>query len=415
MRYNLGLMDQYPIEASGSIIENNPMFRVVLKEEVDPILLEDSIYKALKFHPLFETQVEFDKDYYLLSNNRPVRILKISEDKRPKHFGKFTNGYPWQVCYYDKTITFEWLHGVSDGVGAFAFLKHVLDAYCGSKMPEIQRRFQLAPGLEPFFDKKQKGINYEIDPQGFNVKDLPVYNRGYKTDCHVLKAKTEEIIKVSKDNESSIAPVLAILLSKAVRGHINKKARNKNVACNIVMDLRRPLNYETMHNCVEYKRITYMDKHEDMSFKDVAMEYKKKLDNARIPENVVRAITERVSEFEMFHIIKTKKLRKLVLKNVAKFIKDTDCNLVTTYLGKQEFSQEIYDKVEDIQFRVWHDFGECIMACMDYNGTFTINICENYIEKGIVEDFIKLSRAEGINWDYVDVTQFEQATFVEEN
>ena len=63
MRYNLGLMDQYPIEAAGSTIENNPMYRVFFKQPIDPIRLEEAFLKAIKSYPLFCTKVAFDQEY----------------------------------------------------------------------------------------------------------------------------------------------------------------------------------------------------------------------------------------------------------------------------------------------------------------------------------------------------------------
>ena len=413
MRYNLGLMDMYPIEASGTNIENDPLFRIIFKDKVDPVKLEDAVYKAIRLHPLFGTKVCFDRNYYLVTNNRPIKIINSSEKNRPRKFGKATNDYPWQMCWDENIVTFEWCHGITDGMGAMEFIETILSFYCGAKTPEVPRRIQLGPGLEPFVDKSEKGENFSIDPKGFSIKDFPAFKRGYKTDCHVLKADISEVLSCSKENETTVAPILSILLSKAIKNNLPERAKNRNVACNIVLDLRRPLAYETMHNCVEYKRVTYQDKHDNMSFKEVAKEYKSILDNARIPANVVRAITERVSMFKAYHILKPKCLRKLALRIIGFFMKDTDCNCVMTYLGKTNTPKEVLEMVEDIQVCCWHDFGECIMACVDYNGILTANICENFINKGIIADFIKLSSMVGINWNYMGCSTFEQAQFVE--
>ena len=415
MRYDLGLMDMYPIEASGTIIENDPMFKIVMKEEVDPIKLEDSVYRAIKFHPLFGTQVGYDGSYYLETNNRPVKIIHADEANRPLEFCKGTNGYPWQICWWENSITFEWCHGVTDGMGALDFIRTMLCAYCGMEFEKIPRKIMLGPGLEPFVDQKERGVNFNIQPKGFSTSAMPIYDRGYETDCHVLQGSTQEILSVSRANESCPSAVLAVLLSRALRSYIPEKVRNRNVACNVVMDLRRPLRYETMHNCVEYKRITYQDKHDGMSIGDISREYKQVLDNARIRENVVRLITERVNLFKAYHLVKNKKRRKQVLGLIGKFMKDSDCNCVLTYLGDVRFPEKVAAHIEDIQVRCWHDFGECCMACLDFNGVFTINICENYIKKGVVAKFIELCEEEGIHLVEKETFKFEQRHFVEED
>lgn len=415
MRYNLGLMDQYPIEAAGSTIENNPMYRVIFKHAIDPIKLEDAFKKAIVYYPLFGTEVAFDSKYYLRTNERPLKIIEAKEEDRPKNFGKNTNGYPWQCCIDGRNMTFEWLHGVSDGVGALHFLKQVLLIYFGYPAKEANAKFLVAPGLEPFFDQKEKGIDFSEDPEGFSFKEFPAHkNRGYRTDSYSLRADTSEILKLAKTTQSSVAPIITVLFSMAIRKHLPLKMKNRNVACNVVLDLRRPLNYETMHNCVEYKRITYTDLHESMSFTSVVQEYKEVLDKARIVQNVVRIITDRVKLFLMYHIFPSKKWVKFCVKMVGKILKDIDCNFVMTYPGKIDLPDEVMEKIENIDFKVWHDFGECIIAAVDFNGMFNLNISENFVEKGIVEDFIEISRSYGIHWEMIAKGEFEQAHFEEE-
>jgi len=413
MRYNLGYMDKYPIEAAGSTIENNPMYRVVFKNYIDPVRLESAIRKAFKSYPLFQTCVEFDKEYYLRTNDKPLIILNCKEEERPNFFGKNTNNYPWRICYYEKKLCFEWLHGVSDGVGALNFLKCILLSYFDIEVKEKSINYLVAPGLEPFFDSKEKGVNFSVDPEGFKLSTFPKINRGYKTDCHSLVCDTKEVISLAKVCKSSPAPIIAILFSQALRLHLPKKAKNRKVACNIVLDLRRSLNYETMHNCVEYKRITYLDEYDKMNFSMISKIYKEKLDNARLSPNVVRAITERVKTFKAYHLFPKRGFLKFCVKLVGIILKDVDCNFVVTYPGKIDLPKEVMERIENIDFKVWHDFGECIISVVDYNGKFNVNISENYVNKGVVEDFIKLANDLGIHFKEVECGIFEQSHFAE--
>jgi len=407
-------MDQYPIEAAGSKIENNPMYRVVFKQPIDPINLEEAIRKAIIKFPLFGTKVKFDKEYYLQTNNKPIIIKNVNEENRPKTFGKNTNGYPWQICYENNKLTLEWLHGITDGCGALEFLEEVLKCYFHVEKT-IKNKYLVGPGLEPFFDSKEKGLNHKTDPTGFPFSRFPyIKNRGYKTDCHELVCETKDILELATITNSSVAPIITILFSKALRNKLPANLKNKRVACNVVLDLRRPLNYETMHNCVEYKRMTYIDEYEDMSFTSIAQEYKHLLDNARLLPNVVKIITDRVKLFKAYHLFPSKRYLKSCAKLVATFAKNTDCNFVMTYPGKIKLPKRVADKIENIDFKVWHDFGECILACVDYKGQFNLNISENFVDKGVVDEFIKLSNEVGIHWQIKHVGEFEQAHFVEE-
>ena len=416
MRYNLGYMDKYPIEAAGSVIENNPMFKIYMKSPVDAARLEGALYKAMETYPLFATRVEFDGEYYLATNTRPIKLIHAGEEDRPLNFGKDTNDYPWQCCYRDNVITFEWLHGVTDGLGAMNFFSQVLIRYCQPELPASVpvEPLPLGLGLEPFYDPKEKGENFHTDPPGFSFKDFPaIKNRGYTTDCHHLRASTAEIAACARNLGSSFAPVIALLFSKALRRRLPENIKNRNVACNVVMNLRQPLEYETMHNCVEYKRITYQDKYDAMSLKDAAAEYKHILDNGRLKANVVKMVTDRVRLFRVLHAIRVKKILNSIVSLTGLLLKDKDCNFVLTYPGQITFPKSVLDEVEDVQLKLWHDFGECIIACLDYNGVFNVNICENYADKGVVDEFIRISEEVGIHWENVSCAEFTQAHFVE--
>ncbi len=413
MRYELGFMDKYPIEAAGSTVENNPMYRVALRTPIDAARLESAIRAALPGHPLFATRVCFDKAFYLETNDAPLVILQCDERNRPKTFGQNTNDYPWRICYDGCRLCFEWLHGVSDGIGALKFLSDILCVYCGGQLEPPAQELPLGLGLEPFYNAKEKGSGYAVDPTGFPVRHFPKCNRGYKTDCHALTADTASVVAAARAMHSSVAPVLAILFSRALRCHLPAGVKNRKVACNVVLDLRRSLHYETMHNCVDYKRMTYIDDYDAMSFAQVAQTYKEKLDVARRPENVVRSVTDRIKTFRAYHLLGSKRFLRGCTKLIGLLLKDTDCNFVLTYPGKIELPSFVSEQVADIDFKVWHDFGECIMAAVDYNGRFNLNIAENYVEKGVVEDFIRLSAEVGIIWQDNGCTEFEQAHFMD--
>lgn len=413
MRYNLGYIDKYSIEAAGSVIENIPMYRVVFKRPIDPVRLEAAVIRAIAAFPLFGTKVEFDKEYYLRTNDKPLCIGHYAENERPNTLGKNTNDYPWRIIYDNCTLCFEWLHGISDGIGALAFLKQILLCYFGHDPESKSLNFLLAPGLEGFIDRKEKGVGFKKDPDGFPFRKFPTLHKGYKTDCHCLRADTAELLTLARSVNSSIAPILSILFSQALRLHLPKNMKNRNVACNIVIDLRRTLHYETMHNCVDLKRITYIDEYDKMSFADVAGIYKSILDRARVTPNLIRSITERISLFKAYHIFPSRKWLKFCVNLVGYIFKNTDCNIGLTYPGKIDLPPEVSDNIEDFDFKLWHDFGHCVLAAVDFKGRFTLNISENFAEKGVVEDFIRLSRDLGIHWVETECSVFEQTHFEE--
>jgi len=413
MRYNLGYLDKYPVETTGGCLENNPTLSVTFKRPVDPLRLEGAVNKALDAYPLFRTKVEFDTEYYLITNDKPLKILCCREEDRPEFFGENTNGYPWRISYFENKVLFEWNHCVTDGAGAKTFFEDLIRAYFDFDPVVKSQRFLVAPGIEPFYNTKEKGINFFTDPQGYNVKDLPRKNMNLKGKviCHAFECETKEVVDTAHIFNSSVAPLLAVLYSKAVRKHINPEAKNKNVACNITIDVRKTLNYETMHNCVDMRRFTYLDEYENMNIASVSKIYKNKLDICRQEPNIVRSVTERVKVFKMYHILPIRKLLRLIVGIYGKLSRNTDCNFVLTYLGKVELPDEVKEQIVDMDFRLLPDVGQCVISALDFNGKFNLRVQTDFVDETIEEDFLKYSRTVGIHWKDLGCSTFRQSKF----
>lgn len=405
-RYRLGVMDLFPIAINKTCLENSPFLKVQFIEKVDAERLRRAVTCALKDHPLFSCTVVYDKQYYLEEQDKEFRLFNASEADRPLTYGDATNGYLWQMCYDEDSVIFEWYHAISDGRGGYEFFASVLSYYFGVERP-VERRFDL--GLESFYDKKEKGIPQKKQPQGFKAKHMPYMKRGYKTDCHILKAPMREILEVSKKNNSSPAAVLTPLFSMAMRKNLSERIKNRNVCCNIIVDCRKPMNFKTMHNCILSKRITYVDKYDQWDFPLVSTVYRTFLDLAVQPENIVREATDMVNTIKILVSAKPRFLRKAFGKVLAKSMKHTDSNFAFTYLGKPDLDGAVMNGIRDFTFRSWTDFGECNLAAVDFGGTLVLNICENFYDKKIIKDFIDLCNETGIHFKTERESAYEQA------
>lgn len=407
-RYNLGVMDVYPIVCNKTEIENNPFLQIVLKDEVNPDKLHSAVEAALEAHPLFACTVIYDKKYYLETNDKSFSLINAAPDERPLEFGDNTNGYLWQMCYHGKTITFEWCHAVTDGRGGFDFFAAAISNYFDTPTQKPES-FPLNLGLESICDKNIKGIPQKKQPSGFKAFDLPYLKRGYRTDCHILRAPMKQILTVSKKNDASPASVLPPLFSMALRKHLPPDAKNRNVTCNMPVDCRSIMKMPTMHNFIESKVITYIDKYDSLEFSLVSTIYRALIDLAVQPENVVKSATDMVGYLKPVTSIRPKALQKATAKIIAKALKHSDSNFTFTYLGKLSLPQKAMDNLEDFYFRSWTDFGECNIAAVDVNGTLVLNICENYADKEIIPDFIGLCKDVGIEFTQTQELEFEQA------
>ena len=410
MRYELGNADKYFMAVNGTVMENTPFFKAVIDETVDRDRLLTSIKAALRYHPLFNCRLSYDREYYLEDNDgEEIVIFNTDTDSRPKEFGKNTNGYLFQICYFKNTISLEWCHAVTDGRGAIRFFSTVLDAYFGLEMPEPPKEFPLKPGYESIYDKSVKPFGQIRQPSGFGAGDMKVIKNGYKCTSHVLKVPTEEVMRVAKKTDSSPAAVIVPLFCRALRKHIPEKAGNRNVSCGIVVDCRAPMKMETMHNFISNKVITYQDRFDSYDLPKLSTVYRSILDVFVQPENIIRACTDLKSSTDFLYNLRPLKLQRAVTKIVGRIVKRTMNNIEFTYIGRVPFSEEVKRHLEGFDFRSWPDNGDCVVAAVDLNGTLILDVCENYADKGVVGSFIDICKVHGLNVEEAETMIFEQA------
>ena len=405
-RYQLGVMDLFPVAINKTCMENSPFFKVQFVEKVDVERLYHAVKCALKDHPLFACTIAYDKQYCLEKHDGEFRFFNVNEENRPLEYGDATNGFLWQICYDDYHVIFEWCHAISDGRGGYEFFASILSHYFDVERP-VELHLDL--GLESLYDKKEKGIPQKKQAKGFKAKHMPYMKRGYKTDCHILKVPMKEVLSVSKQNDSSPAGVLPPLFSMAMRKNLSERIKNRNVCCSVIIDCRKPMKLKTMHNCVLSKKVTYIDKYDEMDFSSVSTIYRALIDLAVQPENIVREATNMVDTINLLVATKPRFLQKPFANILTKSMKHTDCNFVFTYLGKMDLGEEVMRGIRDFSFRSWTDFGECNLAAVDFGGTLVLTICENFYNKGIIKDFIDICNENGIHFETEREYEYEQA------
>ena len=107
--------------------------------------------------------------------------------------------------------------------------------------------------------------------------------------------------------------------------------------------------------------------------------------------------------------IKPRSLQKALANIVAKSMKHGEGNFVFTYFGKMDLGEEVMKGIRDFSFRSWTDFGECNLAAIDFGGTLVLNICENFCDKKVIDDFIDICNEKGIHFEIAREYEYEQA------
>ena len=106
-------------------------FSAVLTETVDPELLQAAVDTCIPRFPGFAVRIKRGAFwYYFEPNDAPGPFIKqdISNPCQPIRYQE-DNGWLIRFYYYDRRISLEVFHALSDGAGAMTFFRTVLAAY----------------------------------------------------------------------------------------------------------------------------------------------------------------------------------------------------------------------------------------------------------------------------------------------
>jgi len=412
-RYRLGHMDMYSVAVRNTPMENSSFYQAYFDEPLDYNKLVNSINEAIKYHPLFGCKLVFDNEFYLQENHEDVSkvIKKCSVEDRPKEFGSLdsTNGYLFQICLFDNYVSFEWSHAVSDGRGSLAFFISILEIYFGKDLGEVPKEFNLKLPYEEIYNPSIKSLGQIKQPKGFKSSSIKKIKNGYKCNSTVIKIDTSQILKLSKRMDATPVAVLVPLFCKAIRMSLDPNATNKNVSCGIVIDIRKAIDINTMHNCVTNKVVTYTDRLDKLRLEDQATIYRSILDLYLMSNNLIADTSKMLDDVDSLYRLKPLFLEQTIMKVVAPIVKTSMNNIGCTYIGRLNLSDTLARKMKDFRFRSWPDIGDAVFAVVDLNGTLIIDFTDNYVDRSVVTNFISLCKENGIDAQVADKLVFEQA------
>jgi NRPS condensation-like uncharacterized protein len=234
---------------------------VVLKETIDPVLLQLVAEKTLVRFPNFNTRLRKGLFWnYLENQSKP---FKVQPD--PNTFG--TNPRPndrlkhlIEIYYHRQRITVEIFHAITDGRGGMEFLKTLTLAYLREKgnlvesegmMFDANDQVSYAELEDSFATKVTKGNSAWLPTaKAFHLKGNYFEHTGhYLTHLHLSAAELITIAKAKQTTITGLFATMLILILIQKQESIQPKKRKK-IILSIPVDMRKFLPSKTMKNFV---------------------------------------------------------------------------------------------------------------------------------------------------------------------
>lgn len=236
---------------------------VVLKEDVDPQVLQQAVDLTLPRFPTYKAAIRKGLFWrYLEPNNRPGPFVQedVKNPCQPMYF-KANNRYLVRVYYYEKRIALEAHHSLGDGTGGMCVLQTLTATYLrllghneienGGFVLDINEE----PDKEELEDAYMRYANAKVCPPRLGEKAYRV--RGTKEPFYTLNIidgilSVSEVISVAKKYNATITEYLNSVLLYALlqKQEDDKPVKQRPVKIAMPVNLRRFFPTITLRNFI---------------------------------------------------------------------------------------------------------------------------------------------------------------------
>ncbi len=232
---------------------------VVLKEKIQPEILQIAVEKALEQYELFRVRLKNGFFWNYLEYN-PKKIFIEEEKEYPCKYiePKENNHYLFKVTYFDKKINIDIFHSLTDGNSGVMFFREIVYNYIELAHKEefqeelrIKRKFDLS--TEDSYIK-----NYNKKAKGNNSAKKAYKLAGRKIKLGAISAIHEiidlnQLKQEAKKNEATITQYLTSVLIYAIyqANYIKNKGKRPIKVC-IPVNLKKYFPSNTISNFFSY-------------------------------------------------------------------------------------------------------------------------------------------------------------------
>lgn len=374
-------------------------FSIQLKEQVDPLLLERALKSVLPRFPCFDVCIKRGMFWYYFEKN-PNGAPDVKPDiSNPCHRIKFgeNKGYLFRVYYYEKKISVDFYHALTDGRGGSFFVCTLAAEYLRLKGYEIPSGYSV-------LDIEQKATKEELEDSfaenegskaKISRKKSWVYHaKGTRMPRHTVNITAgimdlSELKKLAKSKNATVTEFIeSLLLYTMYVKQKNEEKKQKTVSVQIPVDLRNTLNSKTLRNYSLTYNVRIDPNMGDYTFDEILQQ--------------VRAYLRYINNEKQLRAMTTANLRleRSVMKYLPLFIKNLGIGIsffitgeqTTSVLGSNLGLVKIPEEMEKYVDRMYFMAGPGILngarcGAVGYKDTFTLTFANIYEESDIERFF----------------------------
>lgn len=384
---------------------------VVLKEAIDPDLLQQALDMALPRFPTYKVAIRKGLFWrYLEPNNRPGPYVRedIKNPCMPMHF-KGSNRYLIRIYYYGNRIALEAHHCLGDGTGGMCLLQTLTAAYLGLLgHPVKPEGFVLdiseEPDPEELEDAYMRYAHAQVCPPRPAEKTYRV--RGTKEPFYTLNIidgvlSVREVMAVAKKYNASITEYLnavllyALLQKQSADFHI----RLRPVRIAMPVNLRRFFPSKTLRNFITMVYPFIDPRLGEYTFEEI-VEHVHNYMRYHINKNLLRGDITTNASTQRNPVIRVVPLfiKDFVVRTFYTKVQDKNSSAGLTNMGALHVPEDMKPYIERFDIYMGQPFSSRTnCAIISFEDILTINFASSIVEADVERYFFRKLVQDGIH------------------
>ncbi len=378
---------------------------VLLKEPVDPIVLQQAVNDIVKRFPVLTASLRTGLFWYYF--DAPIRplVVKKASDVSCQPFNVNRKTHLVRVTYFSHEVGVEFFHSICDGTGALLFLNTLLSRYLLLKGFQINDTTNCLnvldnPHEEEIEDAFQrvyvKGAKKIIkEEKAYHLKGTPINSS--RIIHRKIICKSSQVVSVAKSLNCSVTVLLCALLLQAIAKEKAFRSNNdvRPISLSIPMNVRKIYPSKTIRNFSSYFTAKYTPTN---SLQELIDNLKEQWAIQNTKEYVDGMIAFNCASQRNFFI----KIAPVWLKNFVLSIayKNLGYNLYTfglSNLGNIQAPAEFKDHVLRYEFAFGKEFATPLgFSVASFNDCMVITATSTIKESLVEEYFVKNLTSLGI-------------------
>ena len=394
------------------VIANNSMtnvyrISVILKEEVDRIVLQEALNRLLPRFPMFRMRLKTGFFWYYFEESKKNPPIVREEYSFPgAYINKSKNNqFMFRVTYYGRRINLEVFHALTDGFGGVVFLKELTYQYLRIKYHDELWNEKDDLSSDVFLDQEDSYMKNYKDP-GKDRQKYPkekalvikgdMFPKGEIAVIHI-NMSVKKLKEVSKRYGVTINSFLVGAYVYAIyKDYLNGNKNDEPIICSVPINLRPIYNSHTLKNFFLMINATFKPEGSDHTLEEIIHTCDKCIKEAAVKENLDNIISYNVSNETNIML----RAVPLLIKNIAiKQVYDSVSHNTTTLtnIGNLNFRDPYKDYVESCYCMLSMSDDQNIKCSVcSCNDIFTATFSSCLTDTGIQKCFAQTLSQEGI-------------------